>query len=133
MGLTPEPYEEGAPCFNCWGEGKTFGDFPTPKYVYATFTDLAAQGSPLSCPPNGQWLLEQFPGWPCDYYGSFDITCEGIPRRLDIAWIVRGAESTLWALWFEAFVWFEQDDDSVLCNLTFNNGIFVVGGTGVIS
>lgn len=56
MGLDPTEYIEGTECEDCWGEGKTFGDFPTPKKVLVTFRDVGGGYESY----NGSFLLEQF-------------------------------------------------------------------------
>lgn len=68
MGNLPDPdYEEGGNCDGCFGVGKPLGDFPTPKFVQVTFSNM------LACPeegsaPNGSYLLEQDTDYPCFYY-----------------------------------------------------------------
>lgn len=40
MGEDPEPYEPGDGCDICWGPGKAFGDYPTPRYVNITYAGM---------------------------------------------------------------------------------------------
>lgn len=133
MGLEPWPYEIGDLCHNCWGEGKTFGDFPTPKKVIATFEGMQPQGGFYDCPPNGPWILTQHPDWPCAFFGTWEVTCVDIPHILDVSYTVRDNTSHLDAVWRFSFVWFEEDNENVLCNTTFNNRDHLIGGTGNVS
>ncbi len=132
MGEIPQPYEPGVQCTNCWGTGKAFGDYDTPKRVYATFAGLVSQGSPYTCPPNGTWILTQDPIRPCEYWGFFDITCEGRDKLLVIHWNINGAQTNLYAVWHGEIAWFEPDDLNVECNQSFNNDNILIGGTGRI-
>lgn len=40
MGTPLKPNEPGDACFDCWGEGKPFGEGPTPKTVIVTLSDF---------------------------------------------------------------------------------------------
>lgn len=55
MGEEIEPYEPGENCPACWGEGKTFGNYPTPKRIYITGSGFV--GDCAIC--NGKFLAEQ--------------------------------------------------------------------------
>lgn len=66
MGQEIEEYEEGDNCTHCWGAGKTFGDYPTPKRVYMTGSGFAG----VFAPCNGKFIAEQSGTFPCTF--SFD-------------------------------------------------------------
>jgi len=64
MGTDPDdPYPPGTDCTRCWGVGKPFGDFPTPKFIKVTFTGVQqCPGPPFGSLPNGEHILTQIPG-----------------------------------------------------------------------
>jgi len=132
MGEIPELYERGDLCGNCWGEGKTFGDYPTPKSVYVTFEGLQPQGGIYTCPPNGTFILHQHPNFPCQFWYIKMITCEGRDHELWVHWEVEGSTSNLYAIWWEEIAWFEPATYGILCNDTFNNRDPLIGGTGKV-
>jgi hypothetical protein len=66
MGDPIDEYEEGQQCTICWGPGKTFGDYPTPKHVYLTGSGFV--GACAVC--NGKFIATQSPVAPCGY--TFD-------------------------------------------------------------
>ncbi|MBA7653704.1 hypothetical protein ES703_61561 [subsurface metagenome] len=63
MGRIPEDPIPGDDCTDCWGDGKTFGDNPTPKKVYWNGSGFVGVPSVL----NGVFLLEQVEDPPCQY------------------------------------------------------------------
>lgn len=66
MGDPIEEYEPGNMCVNCWGTGKSFGDYPTPKRIYIEGSGFA--GPAAVC--NGKFIADQDAVNPCLW--SFD-------------------------------------------------------------
>ena len=66
MGEPVEEYEEGNNCAHCWGIGKEFGDYATPKRVYMTGAGFV--GGAGVC--NGTFIATQDPVSACKW--SFD-------------------------------------------------------------
>lgn len=70
-----EPVNPGEPCPACWGEGKPFGDNPTPKHVTVTLSGILpgeyweGDGEPSL---NGTFDLTQVN--PCIWHGSGYLT-----------------------------------------------------------
>lgn len=61
MGETPNPYEPGDDCNICWGVGKKWGDYPTPKHVNITFAGLVG----ICADANQTFVATQDPVNPC--------------------------------------------------------------------
>lgn len=60
--MDKEPAPAGDDCIICWGEGKTFGDRPTPSKVDVLLFNIEKnplQGDPDIKEPNGWWTLTQ--------------------------------------------------------------------------
>lgn len=64
MGDEIDEYEEGDSCPLCWGPGKEFGDYPTPKYVIIHGSGF--EGACEAC--NGWFVATQDPSLHCHWY-----------------------------------------------------------------
>lgn len=70
---TPIPWPvEGVECPHCWGEGKPFYSYASPKFIQVTVTGMKrgslwvpANGEP----PNGLWELQQDD--PCEWLSHY--------------------------------------------------------------
>ncbi len=63
MGEPVEEYEEGNDCIRCWGVGKSFGDYPTPKRLYVTGSGFVGGCAVL----NDTFIVKQTNLFPCKY------------------------------------------------------------------
>lgn len=72
MGDKAVEYEPGDACGFCWGEGKAYGDKPTPKRVRITGSGFAGACAPC----NNTFVAEQVLGSPCAWaYFDGTVAC----------------------------------------------------------
>lgn len=121
MGNKPDPYEPGEDCTNCWGEGKEWGDYPTPKKVTVTFSGI--DNHELLPPfPNGvPFTCEQSVESPCIWIGEFpEMTPDGFTLFVQYG---IGAPNNSQLVAFGGVIGtpYFEDTNNVNCAVHFNN------------
>lgn len=125
MGQDPTEYEAGVNCPTCWGIGKEWGEYPTPRFVFCTFEGI------IACPdkgdaPNGTFQLLQVPAEPCHWNKT--IPNWWLANTLSIDWYVSAGPVMILiaSVGGMAGKYFLKSD--IICTTSFANGILACNG-----